>query len=191
MKITVDMENLSALVEESMENSLTGIIKQEIQEVVKNSVDEQIKEIVGNEVNKAIKEYINDYLKNTKIKLGGGWNNEPERTLTVEAFLKEQVDEIFSSKTLKFKKKDRCGYTKEERVTFEKYIESYCDTITPTIEKEISKIANELKDRVNKNIKTTFDESMKNVLAENVFAVVASSDTYRNVLDSVKLISEG
>ena len=190
MKITVDMENLSALVEESMENSLTGIIKQEIKEVVKNSVDEQIKDIVRNKANEVIKEYIDDYLKNTKIKLGGGWNNEPERTLTVEAFLKEKIDEIFSNGTLKFKTKDRCGYTNEERVTFEEYINKYCDTITPNIEKGISKIANELKDRVNKNIKTTFDESMKNVLAENVFAVVASSDTYRNLLDSVKLISE-
>ena len=51
-------------------------------------------------------------------------------------------------------------------------------------------MAARIKDDVNCRVKSVFDETMRTTLAENVFAILSASDTYRNITNNLKLLGE-
>lgn len=138
-------------------------------------------------VNDSIVGYVNNYLKTTKIHIGGGWNSDNVEEYTAEEYLKKQIKDVFESQSFTVKQKDRWGSMKEEKVSFQEYLQNYLN-IEAEVKPYMDKMAKCIRDDVNKKVKTLFDDAMRSTLAENVFAIVSASDTYRSVSNSLKML---
>ena len=53
------------------------------------------------------------------------------------------------------------------------------------LDKEIIKI----RDEINKNIKTTFDESTRNMLSQSVLNILMANDTYKKIESNIASIA--
>lgn len=188
MKVTVEMDNLEKLVSSTMEENIENVIKQEVDKYVKKTVETNIKKSIEEVVSKNLTDFVDDYIKNTQIKIGGGyWNETPEETLTVEQFIKRQLKDQMGSKTLRCKKK---GYSDDfENVSFETYINRTFD-VTSLIQKEIDSFMNNVKKDINKKIKDSFTSTTKNMLSESIFNVLMNNDTYKKIQDNVACIAD-
>lgn len=190
MKIIMEMENLSSLIEEAANNGIEEIVKQQVHDTIKNSVESNVKQQIDLCVGAKVKEWFDDYLANTQIKTGGGWSNEPEKVYTVESYLKEKINESIEKRECIIKAKSS-GYSDEtvdKSVSFSEYLESKFNYKT-YINEKMDKIAKEIKRDVDKTISTSFDSATKQALAENVFNVLMASENYKKVTDSIKRIS--
>lgn len=94
---------------------------------------------------------------------------------------------MFESQSFTVKQKDRWGSMKEEKVSFQEYLQNYLN-IEAEVKPYMDKMAKCIRDDVNKKVKTLFDDAMRSTLAENVFAIVSASDTYRSVSNSLKML---
>lgn len=189
MKVTIEMENLQKIIEESAKINTEKAIDKAIHDVAHEKVNKVLSNKIDEIVNYRIYKYIDDYLKNTKIHIGGGWDSKDVEEYTAEEYLKKQIKEVFESQYFSVKYKDRWGNWREEKKTFQEYIDSQLNTES-IVKPYIDKMTNQIKDDVNRNIKSVFDDAMRRTLADNVFAIVSSSDTYRTITQNMKLLGE-
>lgn len=189
MKVTIEMENLQTIIEESAKINTQKAVDEAIHDVARENVDKVLRGKIEEIVNKAIAGYVDDYLKTTKIHIGGGWDSKDVEEYTAEEYLKKQIKEIIENGVFVTKEKDRWGDYTEKKKTFKEYID---EQINPesVVKPYIDKMAKQIKDDVNRKVKSAFDEAMRNTLADNVFAIVSSSDTYRTVTNNLKLLGE-
>ena len=187
MKITIDMENLQSIIEESAKINTKNAVEQAIMDVAHAKVDSVLCGKIEGIVNDSIVGYVNNYLKTTKIHIGGGWNSDNVEEYTAEEYLKKQIKDVFESQSFTVKQKDRWGSMKEEKVSFQEYLQNYLN-IEAEVKPYMDKMAKCFRDDVNKKVKTLFDDAMRSTLAENVFAIVSASDTYRSVSNSLKML---
>lgn len=189
MKIIIDMENLQSIIEESAKINTKNAVNQAIMDVAREKVDTVLCSRIEEIVNELIVGYVNNYLKTTKIHIGGGWDNDNVEEYTAEEYLKKQVKDVFESQSFTVKQKDRWGNMKAEKVSFQEYLQSHLD-IEAEVKPYMDKMAKCIKDDVNKKVKDLFDDAMRSTLAENVFAIVSASDTYRSVSNSLKMLGD-
>lgn len=189
MKVTIDMENLQNIIEESAKINTKKAVDQAIVEVAHAKVDSVLRGKIEEIVNGAIVGYINDYLKNTKIHVGGGWDSEDVEEYTAEEYLKKQIKDVFDSQSFKVKQKNSWGKVEEKLVSFQEYINDYFD-VEEEIKPYMNRMAKRIKDDVNSKVKSLFDDAMRSTLAENVFAIVSASDTYRSISNSLKMLGD-
>lgn len=187
MKVTIDMENLQSIIEESAKINTKNAVEQAIMDVAREKVDSVLRGRIEEIVNEAIVGYVNDYLKNTKIHIGGGWGKKDVEEYTAEEYLKKQVKDVFESQSFTVKKENRWGSTGEEKVSFQEYMQKHLD-IEAEVKPYMDKMAKSIRNDVNQKVKALFDDSMRSTLAENVFAIVSASDTYRSVSNSLKML---
>lgn len=189
MKVTIDLENLQGILESTLNENCENAISDTLQQVVREKVDRTIKSSSDAAINSAVERYINEYLSETKIRVGNEWSGDGVKEYTIEEYLKKSISEIFDSKVLTVKEKDRWGSTFEKKVGFRDYIESKTD-VEHAIKPHLDKLAKSIRDDVNCKIKSMFDEAMRTTLADNVFQIVASSETYQKVKGSLSLLGE-
>lgn len=189
MKVTIEMENLQSIIEESAKINTERAIEDAIREVAHTEVNAVLNGKIEEIVNNSIAGYVDDYLKNTKIHIGGGWDKKDVEEYTAEEYLRKKVSETFEAQAFVTKKKDRWGDWEETKVTFKQYIDDKLDA-EAFVKPYIDKMAKEIKDDVNRKVKSVFDEAMRNTLAENVFSVISASDTYRTISNNLKLLGE-
>lgn len=187
MKITIDMENLQSIIEESAKINTQNAVNQAIMDVAHAKVDSVLCGKIEEIVNDSIVGYVNNYLKTTKIHIGGGWNSDSVEEYTAEEYLKKQIKDVFESQSFTVQQKDRWGDTKKEKVSFQEYLQKHLN-IEAEVKPYMDKLAKSIRDDVNKKVKTLFDDSMRYTLAENVFAIVSASDTYRSISNSLKVL---
>ena len=189
MKVTIDMENLQSIIEESAKINTKKAVDQAIMDVAHKKVDCILKNKIKEIVNESIVGYVNDYLKTTKIHIGGGWESDNVEEYTAEEYLKKQIKDVFESQTFKVKRKNRWGNMEEETVSFQEYIRDHLD-VEAEIKPYMDRMAKQIKNEVNSKVKSLFDEAMRSTLAENVFSIVSASDTYRSVCNSLKMLGD-
>lgn len=189
MKVTIEMENLQNIIESAAEKNTEQAIKEAIKEIACNKVDEILEDKIEDIVNDSIVGYVDDYLKNTKIQVGNSWSGDGIKEYTVEEYLKKRVTEIFENQKFKTEYKDRWGDKRTKEISFKEYIEEKI-TVEHVVKPYIDKMAKQVKDDVNKKVKSVFDEAMRTTLAENVFSIVSASDTYRTISNNLKLLGE-
>lgn len=187
MKITIDMENLQSIIEESAKINTKNAVKQAIMDVAHAKVDSVLCGKIEEIVNDSIVGYVNNYLKTTKIHIGGGWNSDNVEEYTAEEYLKKQIKDVFESQSFTVKQKDRWGSIKEEKVSFQEYLQNHLN-IEAEVKPYVDRMSKCIRDDVNKKIKTLFDDAMRTTLAENVFEIISASDTYRSVSNSLKML---
>lgn len=187
MKVTIDMENLESVVEETLKENSEKAIQQALHAVVEKKVNAALGSDVDNAVSSIVESYIREYLATAKIQVGNSWKGEEVKELTVEEYLKHQVSDIFESQVFSVKTKDRWGNTQTDRTTFQEFVERHFD-VEKYAKTYLEKIARNVKGEVDAKIKSVFDDAMRHTLADNVFAIVSSSDTYQKVSNSLKLL---
>lgn len=190
MKITIDLENLEQKVQDALEGNAEKVITIAVRDAVKHQVDAVLSSQTSKTANQVIEEYIREYLQNAKITVGGGWDEEGVKEYTVEQYLKKQINDIFERKSFVTKSKDRWGDMRETTVTFQDFILRHFN-IDELLKPKIEKMVEEVKRDVNNRAKEILDTSMKNALADNVFAIVSASETYRKISDGVRLLGGG
>lgn len=190
MKVTIEMENLQSIIEESAKINTERAIEDAIREVAHTKVDAVLKGKIEEIVNSSIVGYVNDYLKNAKVHVGNSFNGEGVKEYSVEEYIRKIVSDTFSSQRLTVKRTDRySGRYYDSEVSFQEYID---EAFSPEsiVKPYIDKMARQIKDEVNRKVKTVFDDAMRSALAENVFTIIASSDTYRTITQNMKLLGE-
>lgn len=189
MKVTIEMENLQNIIEESAKINTEKAIDAAIHDVAHEKVNQVLCNKIEEIVNSRIEQYVDDYLKNTKIHIGGGWDSKDVEEYTAEEYLKKQIKDVFESQSFVTKRQNRWGNWEEEKKTFQEYIASQFDAKS-IVKPYIDKMAKQMKDEVNRKVKDTFDDAMRSTLADNVFTIVASSETYRKIAQNMKLLGE-
>lgn len=189
MKVTIDMENLEKMVADTCNKNAGKAIQDALESVVREKIDEVLGEKTDEYISHKIEEYIQAYLSTTKIQVGNSWSGDGVKEYTVEEYVKKQISDILSDQKFTRKVDDRWGGRKEETVDFKAYIDSKID-IENEIKPYMEKIARQVRDDVNHRIKSMLDEAMRKNLADNVFTIVSSSETYRKVSESIKLLGQ-
>ena len=118
MKVTIDLENLQNIIESALNKNIETVVKEKvsdlISEQIKNTAKEQIEEIC----NKRMSDFVEEYIKTTKITVGGGFYSDDEiKEYTVEQYIKNQLAEIMKNQSFKTYKKDNYGRNQEKEVT--------------------------------------------------------------------------
>ena len=119
MKVTVDMGNMSEIVETAIEKNLEAIIKEQVEEAVKKSIDRVVEDAIDDAVSKNYQRFVDEYIKNTKIKVGGGlWGDREIKEYTVEEYINHELQKCMNEKTLTVS--DRYG--NDKKMSFERYL---------------------------------------------------------------------
>lgn len=189
MKVIIDMGELENIIEDAAKINTEKSINEALRDVAREKVDSVLKGKIEEIVNNSIVGYIDDYLKNTKIHIGGGWDSKEVEEYTAEEYIKKQVKEIIEEGVFVTKKQNRWGDWETNKKSFKEYIDEQLNT-EALVKPYIDKIAKQIKEEVNSKIKSTFNEAMRTTLADNVFTIVASSDTYRTITQNLKLLGE-
>ena len=193
MKVTIDLENLEALVKETTEKNIEAVIKEQVNNTVNKTVDKLAKDEISNAVSANFQRFVDEYIKNTTIRVGGNsyWDDEEQKEYTVEQYIKKELRDRLESKTLKAKKKGRTSsYSDDfEQVSFEEYINRSFDA-DDLIKADLDKFMDGIRKDINKTMKDTFDSSTKNMLSSAVLSILTANDTYRQIENQIKCIAD-
>lgn len=190
MKVTVDMENLSELIEKAANENMQDAINAAMEKVVRQKVDECLKEQSENAINDIIHGMVEKYIAETKVTVGNSWDEEGVNEYTLEQYLKLKIKNIFEKQVFTVVEHDSWrGRDTRTEVSFKDYIDKQMD-VEAEIKKNMNRFADSVKSQVNRRIKDTLDESMKSALTDNIFAMLSSSQTYQTVARNVQLLGE-
>lgn len=193
MKVTIDLENLESLVKETMENNIEAVIQEQVKSLVSDTIDKLAKEEISNAVSMNFQKFVDEYIKNTTIKVGGNsyWDDEDQKEYTVEQYIKKELKERLESKTLMAKKKGRTSSYRDdyEQVSFEEYVYRSFNP-DDLIKNDLDKFMDEIRKDINRSMKEIFDTSTKNMLSSAVLNVLTANDTYRQIENQIKCIAD-
>lgn len=186
MKVNIDMENLTEIVEGSLKASINEVIHNTISEIVANSIKKQFAEKIEDVVGQRLTEYINEYLDTSKITVGGGWGEETKE-YTASEYIKQHIGEMMRQN--QFTVTETSGYNSGRKVqtTFEDYVKRNLD-IDTTIKKSLDEFCSSTKQRITRELKNSFDESMKSMLSSTVLDMLMKTDTYQKINTSLTLL---
>lgn len=188
MKITIDLENLENLVQNSIEENIEAVVRNQVDNVVRKMAEEVAKGAIEDKVSENFQRFVDEYIANTKIKIGGGyWNDSEVREYTVEEYIKKQLKEKLESNSLRVK---AAKYNSEyKNVTFEEYIKSQFD-FNEEIKKAVDEFTDGIRKQVNCAMKEAFDNSTKNMLSATVLNILNANETYRKLENNIKCIAD-
>ena len=192
MKVTIDMENLETLVQTTMEKNIDNIVKEQIEGTVRKVADDLSKKVIADEVSENFQRFVDEYIANTKIRVGGNyWDDTEEQEYTVEQYIKNELKDRLDSGKLRVKKKGRTSsYSDDfEQVSFEEYINRQFD-FDEMIKKDLDKFMDDIRKQVNKTMKETFDNSTKSMLSTAVLNILGANETYRQIENNIKCIAD-
>lgn len=192
MKVTIDLENLESLVQNTMETNIENIVKEQIEGTVRKVADNLAKKTVEEKVSENFQRFVDEYIANTKIKVGGDyWDDTEEKEYTVEQYIKKELKERLDSKKLRAKKKGRTSSYNDdfENVSFEEYINRQFD-FDEMIKKDLDKFMDDIRKQVNKTMKETFDNSTKSMLSNAVLSILGANETYRQIENNINCIAD-
>lgn len=192
MKVTIDLENLESLVQNTMETNIENIVKEQIEGTVRKVAADLAEKIIKEKVSENFQRFVDEYIANTKIKVGGDyWGDIEEKEYTVEQYIKKELKDRLDSNRLRAKKKGRTSsYSDDfEYVSFEEYINRQFD-FDDMIKKDLDKFMDDIRKQVNQTMKETFDNSTKSMLSNAVLNILGANETYRRIENNIKCIAD-
>ena len=173
--------------------NIEAVIKEQVNNAVNKAIDKLAKDEINNAVSANFQRFVDEYIKNTTIKVGGNsyWDDEKQKEYTVEQYIKKELKDRLESKTLKAKKKGRTSsYSDDfEQVSFEEYINRSFNA-DDLIKDNLDKFMDGIRKDINKTMKDTFDSSTKNMLSSAVLSILTANDTYRQIENQIKCIAD-
>lgn len=188
MKVTIDLENLENLVQNSIEENIETVVKKQVDNAVRKMTEDIAKKTVEDKVSENFQRFVDEYIANTKIRVGGGyWDDSDAREYTVEEYIKKQLKEKLESNSLRVK---AAKYNSEyKNVTFEEYIKSQFN-FNEEIKSAVDEFTDGIRKQVNDAMKDAFDNSTKNMLSATVLNILNANETYRKLENNIKCIAD-
>ena len=189
MKVNIEMENLSEIVEKSLENNISATVNDIIENKVKDEINAKYSKTIEQIVNEKMAEYVTNYIKTATITVGGGFDtkNNPVTTYTVEEYINKQIGEIFNKEAFTIEEKNRYGDYSKREVSFSTFIKSSFD-VNAAIKSQLETFITSAKKDINAQMKECFDSTTKTMLSETVFNMLMQSDTYSKISNGLKLL---
>lgn len=189
MKITMEMDNLTGLIESAVTKNIETVIQEQVDLRTKAEIEKRAKEIIPEVVSEQLQEYIKEFITQATITEGGGlYSKEPAKEYTVEEFIKKEIAERLQSQNLKVKSDSKYGDRFEE-VTFEEFIKKEFD-VNKLINNKLVWFISETKKEINERIDATFTDVTKNMLSETVYNVLLRNDTFTKLSENIKCIAD-
>ena len=205
-EVMMEKENLT--IEFNTENFALGIIRAVTSEVKKNLYGEvvaeiksevlcNIKEKIQYATNDIIKDIVHNYMENEKIQIGGSsvWDDSPKEELTLMQYAKRCVKDCIENSSFSIVKsfeKDRYNkgrYRPETKeYTFEEYLRQHLG-IDDEVKNYLDEKIDEVRQQVNRDVKSAFDESTKTMLSNAVLQVLMANDTYKKIESNIACIA--
>lgn len=196
ININFNTENFASGIVTAVVQSLKENIYKEVVDQIRKECLEDIREKIQVQTGEIIKEIIDDYMNTEKITVGGNsvWDDEPKEELTFIQYVKRCMKNIINNgrfKVVKSVEKSRYSNKyefKTEDYSFDEYIRANCgidNEVKAYLDKEVDKLRQE----INKNIKTTFDESTRNMLSQSVLNILMANDTYKKIESNIASIA--
>lgn len=196
ININFNTENFASGIVTAVVQSLKENIYREVVDQIRKECLEDIHEKIQVQTGEIIKEIIDDYMNTEKIAVGGDsvWDDEPKEELTFIQYVKRCMKNIINNGKFKVAKSveknrysDKYVITTED-FSFDEYIRANCgidNEVKAYLDKEVDKLRQE----INKNIKTVFDESTRNMLSQSVLNILMANDTYKKIESNIASIA--
>lgn len=166
IKIEIDTGFMHDYIHHTLKNTIESkainIASDEVKNIVTEDLRQRVKDEMGEQIEKVVSEAISEFMQR-EITVGGGWS-EPERKLTREQYLAETIEKELKSQ---FKSDAIKSYAQRE------------------VKSAIDRYDRDLRDDINKGIKTYFDAATREVLTQNVVSMLMSNDTYKKLSNSM------
>lgn len=188
MELKIELGNLAEEVKKVLEETSKELIKEQIVAIIKGETDSKLKEEITNQVNESLKNYINDYIANYKITIGNSLYDKEIKEYTIEEYLKMQLKDILEGKNITIIKKNSWGSDTKENISFVDYITKNI-SIESEIKNQLENQIKDIRDLINKKIKTTFDNSTKDILSSTLVNMLSANETYNKISNSIKIIA--
>jgi hypothetical protein len=189
MKVNIEMNNLELLIQEAMSKNIETVIKDEVNKTINKTIEKETKGVVDEIVQMKMNEFVKEYIEKAVITVGGGfYSKEEAQTYTVEQYIRKELADVLSSKSLKVKKNDRYNDSYES-ISFEEFIKRSFNP-EEIVRKELTKFIDDTKKEINQKINDTFTSVTKNMLSETVFNVLMKNDTFVQLNNSIKCITD-
>ena len=188
MKINIDMENLSTIIEHAVNKNVDAAINETIKIIIFEWIQDNYKDAIESIVEQKAKEYVNEYLGNAIITVGGGLSDEELKTIPLETYVKSKFSDIIRDEMLTVKRsRGWDNYT--ETISFKEYIDSQLDP-SAIVKKELEPFLKNVKAEINEKVKKTFDSSAKAMLSDAVYNILMCNDTYKKMQNNIAMIAE-
>lgn len=166
MKIEIDTGFMHDYIRHTLKNTIEckaiNIANEEVKKLITEELKQRVKEEMERQIESVVSESISEFMQR-EITVGGGWS-EPERKLTREQYLAETIENELKHQ---FKSDAIKSYAKRN------------------VENAIDKYDSDLRNEINKGIKTYFDAATREVLTQNVVSMLMSNDTYKKLSNSM------
>ncbi len=196
ININFNTENFANGIVTAVVRSLKENLYREVINQIKEECLADIHEKIQLQTGEIIKEIIEDYMNTEKITIGGDliWDDTPKEELTFIQYVKRCMKNIINNgkfKVVKSVAKNRYSDKydiKTDEYSFDEYIRANCgidNEVKAYLDKEVDKIRQE----INKNVKTVFDESTRNMLSQSVLNILMANDTYKKIESNIASIA--
>lgn len=167
INIVINAERMEQYIRDTLQNTIETTAKEVAEKEIRSLITEQIKEATIKATEEAVTRIINqeiDGFMDGEITISSGWM-EPSRTISRREYMQETI-----SKTLEAKMKDNpIGRKCEEEVS-----------------RAFRNFADKLKADINRGIKDSFTEVMRQTLADSVVNMLMANDTYAKLSNSMQ-----
>lgn len=167
--LTINMDDLNQSIKRNLEAKIDGVVLQSVEKIVREACKDKIEELVEQALSSKLDEAVAEYLAG-EITVGGGWGS-PEKKVTRTQLMNETVQELLDK-----------TFADKRRVS---------DEVVKVANPLITKSVDALKRDVQQRLSTTFDDMTRQNLADNVVAMLMSSNTYRQLRDNMKNLLHG
>ena len=196
ININFNTENFANGIVTAVVQSLKENLYQEVINQIKEECLADIREKIQLQTGEIIKEIIEDYMNTEKITIGGDslWDDTPKEELTFIQYAKRCMKDIINSGSFRVVKSiEKSRYSnkydiKTDEYSFDEYIRANCgidNEVKAYLDKEVDKLRQE----INKNVKTIFDESTRNMLSQSVLNILMANDTYKKIESNIASIA--
>lgn len=166
MKIEIDTGFIHDYIRHTLKNTIEhkaiSIANDEVKKLITEELKQKVKEEMELQIKDVVSESISEFMQR-EITVGGGWS-EPERKLTREQYLAENIEKELKSQ---FKSDAMKSYAQKE------------------VRNAIDKYDRTLRDEINAGIRTYFDAATREILTQNVVSMLMSNDTYKKLSNSM------
>lgn len=182
LMMEVDLNSFKQSIVDSIKSELRQEVKNELKntlvsKVYKEEVEpliEDIKNTMTNLVADLLKTEIETYYTESKILIGGGWNEESK-----EYTVKEYTQKMLKDAIEKGMFKESKSKYNDDMIEIEEYIMKNCITseISQYMKNELKKVQKD----VDKKVKDVFETQINNVMSEVALGVLKSNATYNEI----------
>lgn len=172
MKIEIDTGFMHDYIRHTLKNTIEhkaiSIANDEVKKLITEELKQKVREEMELQIKDVVSESISEFMQR-EITVGGGWS-EPERKLTREQYLAENIEKELKSQ---FKSDAMKSYAQKE------------------VKNAIDKYDRTLRDEINAGIRTYFDAATREILTQNVVSMLMSNDTYKKLSNSMDTFLPG